>query len=574
MHTNSIPVQTLSNRTALPGSRSWVPFSALFLICFLGNYCLSANFGLYDDDYYYTLPALHWHWHDFLKAFFSSAELAPDRPLGLALNHVVAYLSSRFDGLQFGYLLGCLLLTFNSYLVFQVLKPLLSERAAFCGALFFLLTPADMGKQLLLHRVFVQGSITCLLAGILLNRSNVIRLRVTSYLVAAGSLFIWEGPYLPFLAAPFFWRERKITRASALLHIIIFFLILGLVSLFRAAQGDSRVQEIATDFPESIIRIFQALWMGPAAALRALILRPWETLKYVEPFAALVGSIIGVIIWWMLNRSGNQTATKFSAQLALGGLIAWIFPYVLMFRENYFPPNETIGRLSSLHAPATFGFAVLGSVLFHTLACSRQFLRSVALLGALYFALLGAYSVQYQENEYVAAWEAQRAIWKGIYALTGDAGPGTPIVVDVDGLPQTQCFPAMWVTGVYRLFNVFTKVPSPWEKMPRITGYYKWCETAFEDGTLLMKTPPGQTKLWPVLKNGEFIFLRYQDDHLTRVTAPTQLFGHFLSPKAPVPGISGWPLNRLGKQILLPPSYERWKKLSREKAFPSTENWN
>jgi hypothetical protein len=577
MHTtNLIPAKMLPKTGTLPSWRSWIPFWALFLICFLGNYCLSANFGLYEDDYFYTVPALHWNRHDLLRALLSSAATVPDRPLGLALNHVVSYLSSRVYGLQFGYLLGCLLLTVNAYLIFRVLKPLLSEQAAFCGALLFLLTPADMGKQLLMHRAFVQGSITALLAGILLNRSEGIRLRVISYVVAATSLFIWEGPYLPFLAAPFFWTRRKAATSSVLLHIAAFFLVLGSVFLFRVTHGDARTNEAVTGFPEPVFQMFQALWIGPVAALRALILRPWETLEHVEAFAAGVGLIIGVIAWQILSRGGDQTGTgaKLGAQVAFGGLIAFVFPYVLMFRTAYFPPNETIGRLSSLHAPATFGLAVLGSVLYDRLTCSKWFCRSAALLGALFFTLLGAYSVQYQENEYVADWEAQRTIWKGIYALSGDAGPGTVIVVDFDGLPQTQCFLSFWLLDASPLFDLFTEVPKSWQKIPRITAYYSWGESEFKDGALVMKTPPWAPGPWPVLRNGEFIFLKYQNGQMTRCTGPTQLFGHLLLPKAAVPGVSGWPLNWVGSQVLLPPSFKHWKRLSREKPYSWTKNWD
>jgi hypothetical protein len=566
----------LPKMEALPGWRSWIPFWSLLLICFLGNYCLSANFGLYEDDYFYTVSSLTWNRQDLLRALASSFATVPDRPLGLALNYIVAYLSSRAVGLQFGYLLGCLLLTVNAYLVFRVLKPLLSEGAAFCGALLFLLTPADMGKQLLMHRAFVQGSIGALLAGILLNRSEGVWLRVLSYPVAAASLFIWEGPYLPFLAAPFFWTRRKVTASSLLLQTAAFFLVLGAVFLFRVTHGEPRTNEALTGFPEPVFRMLQVLWIGPAAALRALILRPWEALEHVEAFAAGVGLIIGVIAWQILSRGGDQTGTgaKLSAQVAFGGVIAFVFPYVLMFRTAYFPPNETIGRLSSLHAPATFGLAVLGSVLYYALTRSKWFCRSAALLGALFFTLLGAYSVQYQENEYVTDWEAQRTIWKGIYALSGDAGPGTVIVVDFDGLPQTQCFLSTWVLDASPLFDLFTEVPNSWQQMPRITGYYSWGESEFKDGALIMKTPSWAPGPWPVLRDGEFILLKCQNGQMTRCTGPTQLFGHLLLPKAPVAGIAGWRLNWVGRQVLLSPSFEHWKRLSREKPYSWTKNWD
>ncbi|MBV9998357.1 MAG: hypothetical protein JO015_04500, partial [Verrucomicrobia bacterium] len=380
-----------------------------------------------------------------------------------------------------------------------------------------------------------------------------------------------------------FRTRQKAGRSSALLHLAAFFLVLGSVFLFRVTHGESRATEAVTGFPEPVFRMFQALWIGPAAALRALILRPWETLEHAEAFASAIGLAIGVITWRMLNRDGHQTgatggapdtATRLDAQVAAGGVIAFVLPYVLMFRTAYFPPNETVGRLSSLHAPATFGLAVLGSVLYHQLARSRWFRRGAAVLGAVFFALLGAYGVQYQEKEYVAAWEAQRTIWKGIYALSGDAGPGTPIVVDLDGLPQTQCFPSIWLPGAYSLFDVFAKVPRSWQKTPQITGYYPWCETEFKDGALVMKTPPWAPGAWPALRNGEFIFLKYQNGQMTRCTGPTQLFGHVLSPKAPVPGVSGWPLNRVGTQILLPPSFEDWRHLSKEKPYSWTKNWD
>jgi hypothetical protein len=81
MHTtNLIPSKMLPKTEALPRSwQSWIVFATRLVICFLGNYCLSANFGLYEDDHICTVHALHWHWHDFLRALFSSASVASSR---------------------------------------------------------------------------------------------------------------------------------------------------------------------------------------------------------------------------------------------------------------------------------------------------------------------------------------------------------------------------------------------------------------------------------------------------------------------------------------------------------------
>jgi hypothetical protein len=174
-------------------------FGVLLAIEWLANFSLASDFGLYEDDYLLTASLFNMSWrglcHYYLPWCFTAAPQA--RPIGYALNGLLAYFTGK-QGLEFGYMLGWIILSINGFLSFCILRKRLGMTAGIVGACTYILFPADLAKQILMHRGFVHLSVASTLSGIILYQRETPITKVASYLVAAVSLLIWEGPFLAF----------------------------------------------------------------------------------------------------------------------------------------------------------------------------------------------------------------------------------------------------------------------------------------------------------------------------------------------------------------------------------------
>jgi hypothetical protein len=249
----------------------------IFLVNFIANFSLSSQFGIYEDDHFFTLIPASWTSSSFLHFLISCFQSSPGgRPLGYALNTTISFLVGRYLSVQTVYLLGWLIVSFNSYLIYRILKPLLGNQPAFVAALSYILFPADLSKQILMHRAFVHAANTSVLLGTLLYQRDTTTSKFASYVVASLSLIIWEGPFFGFIAAPFliingrapffqrFWK-----------HVAIVGGILALTLAVRLVFGEDRAKEVVTDFFEAAGRMASATWIGPWAVLQTFSRVPY-----------------------------------------------------------------------------------------------------------------------------------------------------------------------------------------------------------------------------------------------------------------------------------------------------------
>jgi hypothetical protein len=549
----------------------------LALVSFTGIFLYSTFFGAYEDDYPETLPFFQGNTTHFLYTLTSLLKNAPEgRPVSWALNAVLDHLLGHSLSLEYSYLAGWLIFTLNAYLIFALLKKVLNQNAAIVGALFLLLVPFDLSKPILMHRAFVYLSMTFLLVGLNLSNSRSKWLQWLAYPAAFLSLVTWEAFYLPFLFAPLLWFEKSkrwVIRAG--LHVAIWIAMVGLTLLVRYLSGEDRVVALTGGGQGMLSNMLMAVLIGPASAASATVTRPFEALFYAEPTSLLLGMFVAAAVFHFLAGSKQSQRVgphlgdlKFLAAM-VAGIAAVLFPYLLMYRPGYFPPNTTIGRLSAVHAPAEPGFCILVSGVYFLL--ERQLNRFRILLVSLFagfFGCLMAFSLHIQKTEYVEGWLAERQIWTRIGELIPDIREGMHVVVDLKNLPSSQMFQPVWLNGEssISLKQLFV-FPKEWHDPVTLSGLAPWCEYEKTADSVKLKEPSWQPDDWPALRSGNFILLRVKNGELERVDEPVDIFGVVLTPKPqePAPALK---LTSLGRRLLVPKDSRDWPLLRGEFQYP------
>jgi hypothetical protein len=551
----------------------------LALVSFTGTYLYSTFFGIYEDDYVEAFNIFSQSWSEFTGYLYNWCFLAhpQGRPVGWILNAIICYFIGHKGGLEYSYLAGWLILTLNAYLLFLLLKKVLNRDAAIIGALFLLLLPFDLAKPILMHRVFVYSSITFLLLGLNLSNSNSRWLQWLSYPVAYLSLVTWEGPYLPFLFAPILWFEKSrrwVIRAG--IHVGIWTAMLGLTFWIRLQTGEDRAADLAGGGSEMLHKMLIAVLVGPLSAATATIVRPYEALLHAEPNSLVIGAFTCFAIFWFLRAShptpvlSRQDLLKPKLLVFIAGSLGAIFfPYVLMYRPDYFPPTVTIGRLSALHAPAEVGFCFLiASIYFLAEGFVPRFRRLIQFVFALFFGCLMAFSLHIQKSEYVEGWLDQRKLWTEIGNLVPDVSEGMHIVIDAEGIPNAQMFPIYWLNGesVYALDQLFA-FPKSWRTKPDVFGFFRYDDYEKTDDSVTLGVPPWSKRDWRVLRSGNFIFLRERNGELERVDEPVDFFGVKLTPKPrePAPALE---LTSVGRRLLMAKNSNDWPSLRNQVPNP------
>ena len=551
----------------------------LGVINFFANYLLSPFFGVYEDDYVLFLPSQTWGHHQlahYLQWCF--AEAPQGRPIGWVLNALLGY-ATRQHSLEAAYAVGWLILTLNAVLLYFVLKRASNWFAALIGSATYLVLPVDLSKMILMHRGYVHCSMTFLLIGLLLYTSGGRGRKVAGFVCAAVSLTIWEGFFLPFLVAPLLEAvPAKKKWKNLIWHTLFFVLVVSLVLGLRYAAGEQRVTAMAGGGMETVKRMIEAMVVGPWTGLSTFVLRPIEVLFFADTIPKVVGLLLfcaaasAFLFFGIRLNSDRESGWEKACFLSLAAVTALIFPYILMFRSDYFPANIAIGRLSCCHAPAAFGYASLTAALAYvSWLIFRRFRRAVVLLLSLYLGSLVAFGIHVQETEYVEGWNNQQFVWRRIIAQCPDVREGMTILLDTDGLPASQGFGAQWPVGAAEeSFRDLVQLPVDWssDSAPRVDGYFPWSDHELKDDTLVLKSPSWAPKAWPTIKDGNFIFLRFKDGDLRRVTEPVALFGKEFQPK-PVEEKPPLKLTNLGENLLGTKNSSKWPWFSKALYYPT-----
>src|SRR5271165_523130 len=121
---------------------------AIAVVAFISHFLLCAKFGIYEDDYIYVLPTFNWSSIDWLHEITSNFLSAPQgRPLYYFLQNTLSFVTTHGGNTVGGYLASFVIVTINGFLMFRLLKRVLSPLAGFIGAMTLILFPIDTSAK-------------------------------------------------------------------------------------------------------------------------------------------------------------------------------------------------------------------------------------------------------------------------------------------------------------------------------------------------------------------------------------------------------------------------------------------
>jgi hypothetical protein len=567
-----------------PFASGAIAFPALLLITFFAHFILFPLFGIYEDDYILTLPGMKCSAAE-LPGHLWAALIHPTfgRPINFFFRWLIYFFTIGNGHLEAGFLFSLLLISVNAYLFFLLIRRQLGFQAGLAGAVFYLLYPVDTSRQILMHQTDMHLGATILLGAFLLYQNQKM---VLAFVLAALSLLVCEWWYLPFLAAPLiFPRQNRVRIQGLLLHGIIFFAVAGGVFFGRTLLGEQRTHQVMSDAGHLSLRILGACTLGPLVSAQAALLRPIDAILHGEVYGYLLGVLIAcllALVFWLARSTDSNvsvTEAKTDRQLMLlmflGGVLAWSFSYFLSFLDDYYPPIMTIGRLSAVHTVGTFGAATCFAICFQLVyQLGARFFWPLIGLFSLYCGSLVLFGVHIQASEYVANRNQQKKIWEEIIQQIPDVSSGDVVLFEASAdpkvMPITQGFgPYAAVTYFPMALPYFVNFPRSWQEVPRVYGIWQGCE--FEDlgqGRKL-HTPVWAPTLWPVIRDGHFIYLRVEGDQMRRVEGPVEILGREFAPK-PSPASFVKPLQYTGlfRNIFDEPDSNKWFTLRDAKFYP------
>ena len=561
----------------------WDIYLVLVVVCLVGNYFYVSYFGIYEDDYIYTIPALHWSWPDCWAQVRADLVAWPQgRVVAYVCNDLLTWLSAQGSSLELGYAFGAALLATNTLLCYRLAATWFPPLGAFAAAAVYGLNPADTAKVILMHRAFLLLGSTFLLTALLSYRA---RRHWLAYLAAALSLLTYESFFFPFLAAPLLmvsWSEFSWRRLA--LHGGVCTAILATVVLIRAGMGEPRIIESMGAIGVLAERMSQAVLVGPLTCLQMLIVRPLDALRYSGPTQC--GLMIGLVLVTLAVFPQADTAPsgwrdvrgRLASLLLFGAgcLLLFALCYVVTIHRAYYPPVVTIGRLSAVHAPAAIPTGLLVGAIVTALAGAMNRPRVVVATLGLLVGTLVSVGLEVQRVDYVANWQKQKNYWNELLATSGEWEPGVIVLVEIDGgrgQPATTGFPPVWMANYAPLLGSWLVAapgrPSPETDPPaRVFGLYPAIKATTVKAGLQLHTPPWKNAtMWPIVREGNFIYYDFADGHLARKTTVVKIANSLLNPK-PIPDrpVPPWPRTDLYYFLFGPPA--RWPTIAGARNYP------
>jgi hypothetical protein len=527
------------------------------LVALVANYLLASGFGIYEDDYTYVhfLPPATWSVKEVVHrilSFWHHWTENEGRPFYCTISILLAKSSAPGASLFPGFLLGYLIHTLNGFLLYRVLRNLLTFEAALAGAFAYLTFFPDVSKILLMHRGIYVG-MTVLLCSILLYQRGR---PFAAYALSSTLLFLYESYYPPFVAAPLLLPgTRRVPLRRLIAHAVILAAFAGACLFLRSNLGDQRATLITGGLREILPKMVLACIIGPATCFqRSFLSGPVEGLEHTNwVFAAVSVATVG-LVFFVCHARGHRFDTPRYAnrqslnwRLFIGALVALIAGYCLMFRENYYPPTTVLGRISALHCAAGLGWGLLiGFAVAFLEARLRQSRKLLCAITALYLALAINFGLSIQKREWVDSWSLQRTFWNQLIAYSGNFGPDDVVLIDASGFPHIPAldFENFLYNEAPDTLHYFLHFPKTWKGYPRIFGIRLYpgnvlkgdawyCPYNFEEDGLRLHIPVwGKPARWPLVRAGHFFLFTSRDDTLLPISKPVELFGKRFTPKS------------------------------------------
>ncbi|OIR18822.1 hypothetical protein GALL_11640 [mine drainage metagenome] len=572
-----------------PGMRSQSVRAMLLILVigFVADFLLFNHFGIYEDDYLFTLIPANWSaLHLYYNAVYAIQSWPQGRPGWWLINPTLTWLCAQTGTLGTFYLLLFAISSLSAFCIYRFLRVYVAFGPALCGALFFVLNPADASGAIIMHMTNYFIVLMMMLAGLRIYQG---RYRTLSVLMAALVLVTYEPYFLLFGVFPIWdllskrgWSWKGLARYWAALAAVF----VG-VMLLRRHLGDDRASQMIASLGDVLHKAALAPWIGAWTNFHIDVSRPWDALTAGTPYTWAIVVISAAVLFLGVRPTerGREPGTPESDGLrreALLFVIGWIFvlvPYLYRWNEDYYPPVVTLGRLSAMHIPSGFGFSiVIASVLAAMSRAPRWLARIASFATVAYFSLLVAVGVQIQQTQMIRDWRLQKQFWQRVIDMTRDAGDGVTIIVDSDppgGVPSeprptTEAFPASWMVSYSSVFfhSIF-RYPASWKQPPAVYSSFLGMKTrTLPDGSVQLETPPWRTPAeWPVLKDGSFIWLEWEGMNFVRVTRPLTIGGRVLHPKPPGPPQQGIG-TRPAYHLLFPAPERTWKSIADGLNYP------
>lgn len=527
--------------------------AGIAVMCWVTHFALFRSFGLYEDDYFFISPAMQGGLSYVVDRLQVFRTLPQGRPIGFFLPPLFAYLGNAMGGLSAIYVLGFLVVALNCCLAYLLLRRVTPLPVAVAGALGFCLFPADTTRSFLTHDFQLQPSLTfLLLASILYLRGA----RWRAYVVALGSVFSYESPYLVFAAVPLLcpvWN-RRLSRELAR-HAAIVLALLVLAVVLRGLVGESRVIATESDVRDVLPKVVGSVVLGTERCILLFFYGPFTTVRQWNAIGWAAAVAMGLLAFgllflalrvdpsWRVRRPVHVVSHP-ATRLFLTGLLMIGIGYLLAF--THYPPVAAVGRGTSVHLGATLGASVLVAAAawwaLELAAAFRGAWLGAAVIAA-YLGLASGYEMVIQQD-FTHAWSLERAFWTQVVSLAPDMGENTLLFYEPDNPNPTRYIDASSWADPLMLAQIF-QFPSSWQNPPRLfTVSGDWASRIQQTPQGLQWMVPGATwdEHMEPFPTGNVVVLTGADDHLVRVDSPLQAAGESIPVKpAPSPGAPGHP---------------------------------
>lgn len=524
-------------------------FDVLFLavIFWLGRYFYSSHFGLYEDDLTRIPDAISmnllgiWDHLGFLMTRYFA-----NRPLHEGLIYMFSWLGWQIDGLWGAYWIGYLITVVNIALFYFLLKKIHSRLLGLLGGLAYALFSADTTQAYLTMSLGGQLSNTFLLAAFHIYLYG--RRWISYVLIYPIILFAYETPFLVFMAAPLLNKSISGKQFWKTLFVHFGILMTMLLSSFLMRYTQGRSVEFEMGYAETAHTALIHLAQGPLVALGTYLYRPYQVIMALTPAIGIFSLISFILIGtylWMVNRtvkpysgsllgfirmgkiSSLDDQTRLLFQLAVAGVVMLVLAYPLTFttRLTAISGRTTRGHLAGVSG-ASLVFAVFSYAILMIFAYYHHEKLAIALLSG-WFALLLGFGVIIQQD-YIKAWQYQKDFWAKILPLIPDAGAGTAILVQPEGLDDVlQIGANTW--NMSRVLNQLYVFPVDPTVVPRVYRLIPgWQDKiALEDGSFQINSetvtaPPDN---YNIFQSDRVIIISTEGGSFKRVNGPPKING-------------------------------------------------
>jgi hypothetical protein len=519
----------------------------LAVIFWVARYFLSAHFGLYEDDLTRIPDAFSMNLRDVWGHLnFLMTHYYANRPLHEGFIYVLSWLGWQVNGLWGAYWVGYLITVVNIALFYLLLVKKHSRLLGLLGGLAYALFSADTTQAYLTMSLGGQISNTLLL---LAFHSYLFGPKWLSYLIVYPIiLFFYETPFLVFFAAPLLDKPRNNRQfwTTVLWHGGIMTAMLLSSFLMRYFQGGNVNFELG--YRETLILALAHLVEGPAVAVGTYFLRPIQILVALNPTAGIVSLLGFVVIALYLNSikiegdfapgflAGIVRGRKFSEldddtrvllQLAVAGLVMLLLAYPMTFttRLTAISGRATRGHLAGVSG-ASLLFASFAYAIHRILSYYHQ-RRIATVFFAGLFALLVGFGILIQQD-YVKAWQVQKDFWAELLPLIPDAGEGTAILVEPEGLEDVlQIGANTWnlsrlLNQLYIFSPEMSSVPRVYRLLPGWQGRIVTGEGFFQANQETVTAPPDN---YNTFESENVILISTEHGLMTRVRGPLDING-------------------------------------------------